>query len=156
MKSVLSVLALSFGLLALGGTAVADDKKLFKPAPKMKLSSNFPVRSSQPIPVFDPVMAAFDVWKRMEPQVRAAYPALVAKDTQCRNAEYSRSEQTAAGCQATESLAQCERKLFERCFRPAHDRFTRVTDDYIRAGDLLKREIGKHMQAARGFSTTSR
>lgn len=148
MKSVLSVLALSFGLLALGGTAVADDKKLFKPAPKMKLSSNFPIRSSEPIPVFDPVSRAFDTWKGAEVKLRAAHTELRAKEQQCRNAEYSRSEQTAAGCQATDSVATCERKLFNHCSVPTFNRYQLLFQEYTRARGLLIRETDKHMNRA--------
>ncbi len=146
--SVLAVLALLFGPLALGGTAVADDKKLFKPAPKMKLSSNFPVRSSEPIPVFDPVGRAFDAWKGAEVKVRAAHTELRAKDTQCRNAEYTRAEQTAAGCQATDSLAQCERKLFDHCYMPTFNRYQLLFQDYTKTRYLLIKEIDKHMNRA--------
>ncbi len=146
--SVLSVLALLFGLLVLGGTAMADDKKLFKPAPKMKLSSNFPVRSSEPIPAFDPVGRAFDAWKGAEAKVRAAHTELRTKEIQCRNAEYSRAEQAAAGCQATDSVATCERKLFNHCSVPTFNRYQLLFQEYTRAGGLLIREIGKHMNRA--------
>jgi len=46
--SVLSVLALSFGLLALGGTALAEEQKPLKAGPKMDSSSKVPTGISVP------------------------------------------------------------------------------------------------------------
>ena len=46
--SVLSVLALSLGLLALGDTALAEEQKPPKAGPKMNPSSNVPTASSLP------------------------------------------------------------------------------------------------------------
>ena len=53
--SILSVLALSFGLLAQGGTAFAAEEQPRKAAPKMKSSAHVPSGTSLPNEMYKPV-----------------------------------------------------------------------------------------------------
>lgn len=135
----LSTFALSFILLTATGTSLAaDDKQPAKPLPSaQKLSSGTMKLSKSALPkapavpaalsrsgdiaLYDPVTSALDKWKRAS----AAYgTAGIAyrnkKDTECPSKEYTTSDQSAAGCAGSDSVAACSAKLYQRCWAPAY------------------------------------
>jgi hypothetical protein len=122
-KPVLALLALSLCLLAWAGVAAADDQQMFKPVPVMKLPPKSPVLPKQAISAADTSSRIFDSWKAAEAVVRAAHTELLARSNQCQAAEFTRAEQAAAGCQATDTVRKCNGKLYGHCVGPAMDRW---------------------------------
>jgi len=122
-KPVLAHLALSLCLLAWAGISVADDQKMFKPTPVMKLPPKSPVLPKQAISAADTSSRMFDAWKSAEAVLKAAHTELLAKSNQCQAAEFTRADQTAAGCQATDTVSKCNGKLYGHCVGPAKDRW---------------------------------
>lgn len=142
MKSIaLSTFALSFVLLAASGAAqAADDKKPAKPATSaatapvpggpIKLTRSVMTKApAVPSTVsrttdtasYDPATAALEKWKRAGAAYGAAGIAYRSKrDTECMGKEYTTSDQSAAGCTASDTLAACSAKLYERCWAPAY------------------------------------
>ena len=139
MKSIaLSTLALSFLLFAASGAAAAaDDKKPAKPAaaapaPGSPIKLTRSVTSKAPaVPStvsrttdtasYDPATRALEKWKSAGVAYGEAGLAYRSKrDKECPAKEYTAADQAAAGCTASDALAACSAKVYERCYAASY------------------------------------
>lgn len=166
MKSfVLSTFALSCVLLGASGTSLADDKSKATPSPSaqklstvggtLKLSkSALPaapavpaaVSRSSEIPVYDPVTLAVEKWKRAGATYAAARIAYrTKKDTECPSREYTTSDQSAAGCTGSDTVAACSAKLYQHCWLPSSRAYSAAQRGFFDAGINLDSALKAYM-----------
>jgi hypothetical protein len=141
MKSIaLSTFALSLVLLAASGVSQADDKKPAKPLPGAASAAvpNGPIKLTRSVmskapavpstvsrttdsASYDSATKALEKWKSAGVAYGEAGLAYRSKrDKECPAKEYSTSDQSAAGCAATDTVAVCSAKVYERCWSAAH------------------------------------
>ncbi len=151
-KSILAFVVMLVGLATLSGTAMAAEQK-YKPAVKMKLSPNFqipymPPEESEPAP--QTMQQQCNGCLEAKGKIRAARRALRHKVQQCRNEDYTQADQAAAGCSPSDTVAQCNSKLFNRCVKTERDKVNAATNHMVQTCnaliDRLKQDMGRYQQ----------
>jgi hypothetical protein len=140
MKSIaFPTFALSLVLLAASGASQADDKKPAKPLPSAAAAApNGPIKLTRSVmskapavpstvsrttdsASYDSATKALEKWKSAGAAYGEAGLAYRSKrDKECPAKEYSTSDQAAAGCVATDTVATCSTKVYERCWSAAY------------------------------------
>ncbi len=151
-KTIVAVAALFIGLVALNGAAMAEEKK-YKPAPKMKLSPNFqipPMAPEEPEPAPQTMQQMCNGCQEAKGKVRVARRELRRTVQQCRNEDYTQADQAAAGCSPSDTVTQCNSKLFNRCVRRDRGKVDAATSQMVQTCnaliDKLKQDMGRYQQ----------
>jgi hypothetical protein len=144
------VTAISVVLVTLSGSAMAVDP-YYKPKPKINLPANFQI---QLIPVDEPEPAPQSFRQLCEgcegarSSFRHTRRQLARKQRQCRAADYSRADQTAAGCTPVDTVSQCNAKLFDRCVKTERDAYRAAINGMHRACNALiesiRQDLNRH------------
>ncbi len=151
-KSILAFVVLLVGLATLSGTAMAAEQK-YKPAAKMKLSPNFQIPympPEEPEPAPQTMQQLCNGCLEAKRAVRVARRELRHKVQQCRNEDYTQADQAAAGCSPSDTVAQCNSKLFNRCVRRERGKVNAATSSMVQTCnaliDKLKQDMSRYQQ----------
>lgn len=151
-KTIIAIAVMFVGLAALNGGAMADEKK-YKPAPKMKLSPNFQIplmAPEEPEPAPQTMQQMCNGCLEAKRDVRVARRDLRHKVQQCRNEDYTQADQAAAGCSPSDTVAQCNSKLFNRCVRRERGKVNAATSSMVQTCnaliDKLKQDMSRYQQ----------
>jgi hypothetical protein len=146
-KTILAVVALFTGLVALNGTALAVDVR-YKPVPKMKLSPNFQMPQIAPEesdPSAQTMQQLCNGCLEAQQNARTARRELRRKSRQCRNEDYTQADQAAAGCSPSDTVAQCNSKLFSRCVKAERDKANAAGSQVVRTCSPLVERLKQTM-----------
>ncbi len=112
---------------------------------KAKLQINPSVlRKLQPAeaePEVDRVDAAYGEFKSAKTAMVGAKRRLRSQVRQCSERSYSAADQSAAGCESTDTVAECSEKLLRRCSAGSHVRYVRTRRALVQKAVALRNTV---------------